>query len=92
MKGSANRKTSRTLEAALLEQAKALGLEVSAVAGGAPGIAAADVRFARWLQESAAAFEVQTDWHERHGHSPGRHHRGARRRFMSRLTRYEVVE
>ena len=73
------RKTSLTLDTEVLDGAKALGINVSAVAEAALKNAVASARHAQWLQQNAAAFAAQADWHERHGHpladimtSPGR--------------------
>jgi antitoxin CcdA len=64
----AKRKTSLTLEAAALDAARGLGINVSAVADAALRRAVSDERRRRWLEENAAAFEAQAAWHERHGH------------------------
>ena len=65
---AAKRKTSLTLDAAALDGAKALGINVSAVAEAALMEAVAEARRAQWLEENAAAFKAQADWHDRNGH------------------------
>jgi antitoxin CcdA len=68
------RKTSLTLdaqeldEAKALDQAKALDINVSAVADGALKDAIAQARQKQWLNQNAEAFAAQAAWHERHGH------------------------
>ena len=62
------RKTSLTLDAEALEAAKALGINVSAVAEAALIDAVARAARQQWLAENAEAFAAQSDWHERHGH------------------------
>jgi antitoxin CcdA len=64
----AKRKTSLTLDAELLDGAKALDINVSAVAEAALKNAVASARQAQWLQQNAEAFAAQAAWHERHGH------------------------
>ena len=53
------RKTSLTLDADLLDCAKALGINVSAVA---------HARHKQWINQNAKAFAAQAAWHESHGH------------------------
>jgi antitoxin CcdA len=62
------RKTSLTLDAELMDGAKALGINVSAVAEAALKSAVASARHAQWLEQNANAFAAQAAWHERHGH------------------------
>lgn len=62
------RKTSLTLDRAALEEAKALGVNVSAVAEKALQRAVAEARRVRWLEENAAQFKSQAEWHEENGH------------------------
>jgi len=62
------RKTSLTLDAEVLDAARDLGVNVSAVADEALRRAVADARRRRWLEDNAAAFAAQAAWHERHGH------------------------
>ncbi len=68
MKAPARRKTSLTLDAEALDAARALGVNVSAVADAALRQAIAAARQRRWLEENAATFAAQAEWHERHGH------------------------
>jgi len=62
------RKTSLTLDAEVLEGARKLGINVSAVAEAALVKAVTEARRNKWLNENAEAFAAQSDWHERHGH------------------------
>lgn len=62
------RKTSLTLDAEVLDGAKALDINVSAVAEAALRSAVASARQAQWLKQNAEAFAAQAAWHERHGH------------------------
>ncbi len=62
------RKTSLTLDAEVLDRAKALDINISAVAEAALKSAVASARQVQWLKENAEAFEAQAAWHERHGH------------------------
>ncbi len=62
------RKTSLTLDAAMLDRAKDLGLNVSAVAEAALSRAVADATRQAWLAENAAAFAAQAAWHDRTPH------------------------
>jgi antitoxin CcdA len=64
----AKRKTSLTLDAGLLDRARALGINVSAVAESALKSAVVQARQAQWLNENAESFAAQSVWHERHGH------------------------
>ena len=68
MTSATKRKTSLTLDAAALDCAKDLGINVSAVAEAALIRAVAETRRKTWLAENADAFAAQSDWHERHGH------------------------
>ncbi|MCB4456830.1 type II toxin-antitoxin system CcdA family antitoxin [Leisingera sp. McT4-56] len=68
MTTTAKRKTSLTLDAQALDRAKALGINVSAVAEAALVQAVAEARRKQWLKENADAFAAQSDWHEQHGH------------------------
>jgi antitoxin CcdA len=79
MGATSRRKTSVTLDAAALEAARELGVNVSAVADAALKQAVGEARRRRWLEENAEAFAAQAEWHARHGHpladilaSPGR--------------------
>jgi antitoxin CcdA len=62
------KKTSLTLDAAALDDARELGVNVSAVADAALQQAVAEARRRRWLEENAAAFAAQAEWHARNGH------------------------
>ena len=62
------RKTSLTLDSETLTQAKALGINVSAVAEAALVQAVEEARRKEWLAENAAAFAAQSDWHARNAH------------------------
>ena len=68
MQPSAKRKTSLTLDATALDQAKELGINVSAVAEAALEAAVAQARQERWLEENAEAFAAQAEWHDRNDH------------------------
>jgi len=68
MSTAATRKTSVTLDAAALDAARDLGLNISAVADAALRQAVAEARRSRWLAENADAFARQAEWHERNGH------------------------
>lgn len=68
MPAAAKRKTSLTLDGAMLDEARALGINVSAVADAALAKALADARRQAWLEENAEAFAAQAAWHEKHGH------------------------
>lgn len=68
MATKAKRKTSLTLNADVLDRAKALGINVSAVTEAALLKAIAEARHKQWLTENADAFAAQADWHERNGH------------------------
>ncbi|WP_299846636.1 type II toxin-antitoxin system CcdA family antitoxin [uncultured Paracoccus sp.] len=65
---ASKRKTSLTLDAEALDQAKDLGINVSQVAEAALRQAVAEARRQQWLAENAEAFAAQSDWHDRHGH------------------------
>ena len=62
------RKTSLTMDAAALDEAKELGLNVSALADEALKQAVKKARHQQWLEENAEAFKAQSEWHEKHGH------------------------
>ena len=68
MSSANKRKTSLTLDADLLSRAKALEINVSAVAEAALKSAVAQARRTQWLSEIAGAFKAQAARHERHGH------------------------
>ncbi|MBV0893507.1 type II toxin-antitoxin system CcdA family antitoxin [Paracoccus sp. Z118] len=62
------RKTSLSLDAAALDDARDLGINVSAVADTALRRAVTEARRRKWLEENAEAFAHQAEWHERNGH------------------------
>ncbi len=62
------RKTSLTLDAEVLDDAKALDINVSAVAESALRSAVASARRLQWVNQNAKAFAAQAAWHERNGH------------------------
>jgi antitoxin CcdA len=68
MAAATRRKTSLTLDAEALDAARALGVNVSAVADAALRQAVAEARRRAWLDENAEAFAAQADWHARQGH------------------------
>lgn len=68
MTTASKRKTSLSLDAAALDAARDLGVNVSAVADTALRLAVAEARQRRWLEENAEAFAAQSEWHERNGH------------------------
>lgn len=68
MPPTTRRKTSVTLDAAALDAAHDLGINVSAVADAALRAAVIAARRARWLEENADAFARQAEWHDRNGH------------------------
>ena len=65
---SAKRKTSLSLDAAALDEAKALGLNVSALSDEALREAVRREQARKWVEENAEAFAAQRKWHEEHGH------------------------
>lgn len=68
MVSTTKRKTSLTLDAEVLESAKALDINVSAVAEAALKSAVTQARRTQWLNQNAQAFAAQAAWHERNGH------------------------
>ena len=68
MVSTTKRKTSLTLDAEVLDCAKALEINVSAVAEAALKKAVAEARRIQWLSENVKAFADQSAWHERNGH------------------------
>jgi antitoxin CcdA len=68
MVSTTKRKTSLTLDAEVLDGAKALKINVSAVAEAALKNAVASARQMHWRKQNAEAFAAQAVWHERHGH------------------------
>ncbi len=68
MGSATKRKTSLTLDADLIDRARALGINLSGVAEAALADAVAEARRRQWQQENADAFAAQSDWHARNGH------------------------
>ena len=68
MPAAAKRKTSLTLDAQALDEARELDLNVSAIAEAALVKAVAELRHKRWLEENAEAFRLQNEWLEKNGH------------------------
>jgi len=68
MVSTTKRKTSLALDADLLDDARALDINVSAVAEAALRNAVSSARRVQWLKQNAEAFAAQSAWHERHGH------------------------
>jgi antitoxin CcdA len=68
MVSTTKRTTSLTLDAEVLDCAKALEINVSAVAEAALKSAVASARQLHWLTENAESFTAQAAWHERNGH------------------------
>ena len=68
MSRTAKRRTSLTLDAAVLDEARDLGLNVSAVANAALRRAVAQRRGQQWLKANANAFAAQAVWHEENCH------------------------
>lgn len=68
MGSAVKRKTSLTLDSEVLDFAKTLEINVSAVAEAALKKAVAEARREQWLNDNAESFAAQAAWHERHGH------------------------
>lgn len=68
MNAQSRRKTSLTLDAAALDEARQFGVNVSAVADAALKAANREARNRQWREENAEAFAGQAAWHEKHGH------------------------
>ena len=68
MVAATKRKTSLSLDAAALDIAKELQINVSAVAEEALVSAIAKARHEKWLRENATAFQAQAQWHAQNGH------------------------
>ncbi|MBO9467920.1 type II toxin-antitoxin system CcdA family antitoxin [Tropicibacter sp. R15_0] len=68
MSGNLKRKTSLSLDSKALDGAKALGVNVSAVAEAALIKAVAEAERKAWLAENAEAFAAQSEWHAKNGH------------------------
>lgn len=71
MTAATRRKTSLTLDADALDAARALGVNVSAVADAALRRAVAEAQRCKWLDDNATAFAAQAAWHENNGHPLG---------------------
>ncbi|MDG3065644.1 type II toxin-antitoxin system CcdA family antitoxin [Thauera mechernichensis] len=69
MVSAIKRKTSLTLDAEVLDSARALEINVSAVAEAALKRAVAEARRKQWLNDNADNFAAQAAWHERNGHT-----------------------
>lgn len=67
MMAAARRAANLTLDAALVDEARALGLNLSAAAEAGVRLAVAEARAARWRAENAAALESSNDWVEANG-------------------------
>lgn len=65
---SPKRKTSLSLDGGALDAARALGINVSAVAEAALRRAVEEARRQHWRAENAEAFAAQAAWHAEHGH------------------------
>lgn len=68
MTSGLKRKTSLTLDADALDEARDLKVNVSAVADAALRKAVKEARRKQWLEENAEAFKAQSEWHEKNGH------------------------
>ena len=68
MATAAKRKTSLTFNADILDAAREYGVNVSAVANEALSQAVATARQQKWLEDNAAAFAAQAEWHETNDH------------------------
>jgi antitoxin CcdA len=71
--GSVRKATNLTLDAALLDDARALGLNLSAAAEQGLRAAVAEAKAARWLAENAGALASSNDWVEANGLPLSRH-------------------
>ena len=65
------RKTSLSLDTATLNDARSLGLNVSAITEVALKDAVAKAKEEKWLAENKEAFEAQAKWHETKEHPLG---------------------
>lgn len=61
------RRTNLTLDAALVEEARALGINLSRAAEAGLADAVKAAREAAWLEENRAALESSNRWVEEHG-------------------------
>ena len=62
------RKTSLSMDAAALDEARPPGLKVSALADAALKLAVRKARRQQWPEENAEAFKAQSEWYEKNGH------------------------
>lgn len=65
--GMTRRPANLTLDAALVAEARALGLNLSVAAEAGLRVAVAEARAARWRAENAAAVASSNAWVEAHG-------------------------
>ena len=68
MADTTNRKITVTLDVEALEEARKLGIDVSAVVESALVQAVAEARRKKCNADNANAFADQSAWHEHHGH------------------------
>lgn len=71
--GAVRKPANLTLDAALLEEARALGLNLSAAAEQGLRAAVAEAKAARWQAENAAALASSNAWVEANGLPLSRH-------------------
>ncbi|WP_108259212.1 type II toxin-antitoxin system CcdA family antitoxin [Mangrovicoccus ximenensis] len=67
MGGAAKRKTSAARASGMLDEARALGITISAEAEAALSRDAGAARRAQWLEENTTAFEARAGWHAANG-------------------------
>lgn len=65
--GSEKQRTNVTLSAANLAQARALGLNVSAISDAALAKAVAEAQAQAWARDNAAALTERRDWIDKNG-------------------------
>ena len=68
MSRTTKRRTSLTLDATVLDEARDPGLNLSAVANATLRRAVAQTRGQQWLKANSNAFAAQSAWHEKNGH------------------------
>lgn len=66
-RGAATRPTNLSLSAALVDEAKALGVNLSLAAAWGVEQAVAKTRAEQWLEENRAALESSNEWMEANG-------------------------
>lgn len=66
-RGAANRATNLSLNAALVDEAKALGVNISLAAAWGVEQAVARTRAERWIEDNAEALDSYNEYVERHG-------------------------